>query len=149
MSRIRDKIALMKYGALLLLGAVLLNAQPPSFEIRGTVSEPGLGGIAGVEVRALAQDELRGVLSETGLGGVVMSIPAPVISDRTATTNARGEFVIRPGTPGQFELVARRDGFSIPFDTRYSASVSAAQPRAEAELSMVRRGSLASNPPSA
>ena len=137
MSRIRDKIALMKCGALLLFGAVLLRAQTPSFEIRGTVSEPGLGGIAGVLVRALAQDELRGVLSETGL-----SIRAPGTSDRIATTNARGEFVIRPSTSGQFELFARREGYSLALDASYRASVSAAQPRAEVELAMVRRGGL-------
>jgi len=113
MSRISDKIAAMKFGALLLLSASSLFAQTP-FEIRGTVSEPGLGGIAGVEVQA-------------GMTGV--SAPPPV----TVFTDGRGEFTVRTTKPGRYTFRPVRTGYMAVRETP-QAQVDADHPRVEVQL---------------
>jgi len=143
MSRISDKIAAMKVGALLLLSASSLFAQTP-FEIRGTVSEPGLGGIAGVEVRALSDEDLRGgtLSSASSANGLVMRVESAATPNRSTVTDARGQFVIRTNTAGSFAVLAQRDGYSFPAEARYRANLTAAQPQVELQLAMVRRGSV-------
>ncbi len=94
----------MKLGALLLLSAWMLYAQPP-FEIRGSVIEPGLGGIAGAEVRARIPNN---------------AIPPQNIS---VFTDARGEFVIHTSIPGAYFLQPERDGYVPPIMSDASVRV--------------------------
>ena len=112
----------MKVGALLLLSALLANAQPP-FEIRGTVIEPGLGGIAGAEVRAQFPGN------------------ATPIQFLSTFTDARGEFLIRTSTPGPYFLQAVREGYVPPVTYESSTrvvTVDTNRPSGTAQLTMSR-----------
>ncbi len=116
----------MKLGALLLFSALLANAQAP-FEIRGSVVEPGLGGIAGAEVRAQGQ------------GGRT----AQYLS---AFTDARGEFVIRTTTPGAYILEPMREGYVLSIRSEAAigrAIVDANRPSATVQLTMSRPAEIA------
>lgn len=114
----------MKFGALILLAALSLRAQT-TFEIRGTVTEPELGGIAGAEVR---------VTPQVGIGTQV-----PVL---TTFTDGRGVYVLRVATPGTYSVRASRTGYgSVSAETGYVV-LSTDRPTAEVAIRLVRLGQL-------
>jgi hypothetical protein len=88
----------MKFGALLLLSALSVLGQTPAFEIHGNVSEPGLGGIAGAEVRAQVPRETA-------------SLDPPQFI--TTFTDGRGDFVLRTTIPGIYVPTALREGYGV------------------------------------
>jgi hypothetical protein len=120
MSRIRDKIAAMKCGVLFLLLCSFTAFLPAQtvFEIHGTVSEPGLGGIAGAEVQAI----LVGAYEER--------------LTLRAFTDGRGQFIIRPTSPGSYMFFPRVEGYGPFNDAR--TFLDAEHPLAEVQLFMIR-----------
>lgn len=104
--------------------AALLPAQT-TFEIRGTVSEPGLGGIAGAKVRA------------------ILPAPSETRWEFNAFTDGRGQFVVRTARPGTYDISALFDGYApAGFDGRASARVDIDHSRADVEIRLVRTGVL-------
>lgn len=118
MSRIRDRIRAMKFSVLLLL-CVALHAQT-AFEIRGTVSEPGLGGISGAEVTATFR-------TPGAQGGTI-----------SAYTDGRGQFVLHPTVPGGYLMSVRANGYATASVFTPSPTIDAEHPRAELQFSMIR-----------
>lgn len=105
---------------LLLVAVAGVCAAQQTFEIRGTVTEPGLGGIAGAEVRVFS-----------------------LVSNReeatfAAYTTARGEFVVRVPAAGSYGAMARLDGYFLYEASIPSATVDADHPVGQVRLEMVR-----------
>ncbi|MEO5923470.1 MAG: carboxypeptidase regulatory-like domain-containing protein [Bryobacteraceae bacterium] len=110
----------MKLGALLLFSALVASAQT-TYEIRGNVSEPGLGGIAGAEVRATAQNN-----------------PSPT-EYLSTFTNGRGDFVIPTSKPGSYTIVGSREGYGPSMrEGPAFVIVDAEHPTTSVRLSMLR-----------
>src|SRR5205809_5024838 len=89
-----------------LLGAGLLCvavACAQTFEIRGSITEPGVGGIPGLEVSFDLTDNPPP--QATPDGGVLISVRPPQATVR-AVTDARGEFRISLARPGMYSMVA-------------------------------------------
>jgi hypothetical protein len=128
MFRIRDKIAAMKYGALLLFSALILHAQT-TFEIRGTVTEPGFGGIAGAEVRTLVPRPFA-------------TFPSAAPEELITFTDVRGQFVIRTGTSGPYRSTARLTGYATAVESAAYVEVDADHPRVDVQIRMVRLGQV-------
>ncbi len=106
-----------------LLAAVAGVCCAQTFEMRGTVTEPGLGGIAGAEVSVISR--------ATG------QLASPDSSVK-AYTNARGEFAVRLPKEGTYTASAKLDGY---FASRFSSIggvVDADHPVMEARLEMLR-----------
>ena len=109
----------MKQLILAVLFVASLSAQP-TFEIRGTVSEPGLGGIAGAEITATFAD---------------VRAPSTVL---TTFTDGRGQFVLRPTVPGGYRMTVRANGYAYASSMSPGAVVDAEHPHADIQFSMIR-----------
>jgi len=111
----------------LILWASAAAAQVP-FEIRGTVSEAGLGGIGGAEITARL---LTGLTLDT-------------TTMLRATADGSGTFVLRTLSPGNYEVMAAMNGYGYAPDSAFyfSVLVDSEHPRAEIPIHLVRPGEL-------
>src|SRR5437868_936787 len=109
--------------AVFITGFAIAQTATP-LEIRGTVTEPGAGGIAGVTVNATAIDELM---------------------LRTTVTNDRGEFRLTVEHPGVFFIGAGKEGyFGAPTNNPIAGTVtlSTANPVAALNIQLTRAGDV-------
>ncbi|MEP6963040.1 MAG: carboxypeptidase-like regulatory domain-containing protein, partial [Acidobacteriota bacterium] len=104
--------------ALFLVLAGGLGAQAPQYEIRGTVTEVGFGGLGAVEVFA-----------QVPTAGDPISIKT--------ITDANGAFVLKVPAPQTYYLVAQRAGYGST--ERVSAvTLNVDHPKQEVQIHMVR-----------
>lgn len=121
----------MRLGAALLWFSALCLAQQP-LEIHGVVTEPGVGPVAGVEIKISRQDN-------QGTSPSFTTIPIA-----TVFTDARGEFLTRVPVEGTYSAYTVPGAYVV---TRFSstivgARVDASHPRAEFGFAMQRLGQL-------
>lgn len=109
----------MKQLILVIFLATSLAAQT-TYEIRGTVSEPGLGVIAGAEVTATN--------GNPGRESVTL----------TAFTDGRGQFVLRTTNPGAYRMTVQARGYANVSVFIPVAEVDADHLKAEGRYSMYR-----------
>lgn len=114
----------MKLGLALWLAAAYCLAQQP-YEIRGAVSEPNVGPLAGMEVR-------------------IYQLGAPGSQSRqvaTTYTSARGEYVVQFDDPGSYFVQVVSPGYT-PLAIPNQATVTRDRPRAAVNASLVRLGQI-------
>lgn len=138
MSRIRDRIRAMKSGALLLLAALTLHAQP-AMEIVGRVTEPGTNlGIYDATV-TISRMESRGpTLTEAH------------IEVAKLTTNAQGEFRYTVIDAARYWVQAEKKGFQQIFaiipssgaGSQITIEVTPTAPRREVTLALGQSGTI-------
>jgi hypothetical protein len=121
----REGVIVTRVLLLLLAVAGACFAQQ-TFEIRGTVTEPGLGGIAGAEVR-VSPRFTSSAEAEARKGEII-----------TSYTNARGEFTARPTKAGPYSVAALREGYFIYETSSPTATVDADHPVGQVRLVMMR-----------
>ncbi|MEO8098791.1 MAG: carboxypeptidase-like regulatory domain-containing protein [Acidobacteriota bacterium] len=118
---------MIRWSLLLALVAVAQAQQAP-FEIRGTVAEPGLGGIAGAEITA-------------SLAISFLSKEKPVVL--RGNTDSRGGFVLRTETPGTYLIEAQLNGYDIVLESfRRSVTVDAEHPQGGIAIRLIRPGKI-------
>ncbi|MEP6960507.1 MAG: carboxypeptidase-like regulatory domain-containing protein [Acidobacteriota bacterium] len=116
----------MRLALFALFATGLATAQTPAtFEIRGTVTEPGGGGIAEVTIGAIAIDE-----------------PPP----RTTLTGSRGEFRLTVEHPGLFFISVNKEGYFVvasPGNPGGAAvTLSSSNPQATVNIQLARGGEV-------
>jgi len=124
-----------------LLFAGLACAQ--SFELRGSVTEPGVGGIPGIALHVTRYSQ---GLPEPQGPGVVLVRGLPETLPILAMTDARGDFRISLDRPGAYTVTPDlkiRDYYPVSIDSLLGRiTVDAANPRAEVRMSFVRSGQI-------
>ena len=119
----------MKLGATLLCFSALCLAQQP-LEIHGVVTEPGVGPIAGVEIKISRQDN-------QGTTPSFATIPTANVF-----TDARGEFLTRVPVEGAYAAYTVPGAYVAISSLVVGGRVDASHPRAEFTFTMQRLGQL-------
>ncbi len=119
----------MKPGIALLLFSAVCVAQPP-LEIHGVVTEPGVGPVAGVEIKISRQDR-------QGTNPSFATIPITSVF-----TDTRGEFLTRVPVEGTYTAYTAPGRYVVTSSLVVGGRVDAIHPRAEFTFTMQRLGQL-------